>query len=335
MTRIVNDKIREKYSKMVDHRTKLLSGLSSPEMTDEMRDQFLAVLGNSGLTDLMEEFLARVIETGTKVGIIGEHNTNLVTIMTGKAYSGVYDQIKSREDSPIMCAVLEVVKADTKVIREVSPNDKVHFELDKFMNGEILVVVHNMTRCFDCGQHVVHTISVVGDTVIIETISKKPECYDDVDYTFDIKFKAGEEVYFGDWVGGPDSPCSISLNDAKGLHDHTMFYAEHDIGYIFTGNSCPSLWINDEKTNIIIGTPADWRDDDWEIIPEKTAGYTKLGSICTDLWACCFSTERVISKFEDNQLDRGEPLIKLDKDTTFRVTVNVNRVPTFGSIELI
>ena len=335
MTRIVSYKLREKYSKMVDHRTKLLDGLTNPEMTDEMRNQFLAVLGNSGLTDVMEEFIARVIETGTNVHVIGEHKTNLITIMTGKAYSGIYDRIKERKDSPIMCAVLDVVKADADVSSKVSPDNKVHFELDKFLNGEIVVVVSNMTKCFDCGQHVIHVISMSGDTVIIEAVANSPECYDDVDYTFDIKFKAGEEVYFGDWVGGPDSPCSISLNDAKGLRDHTMFYAEHDIGYIFTGNSCPALWINDEKTNIIIGTPADWRDDDWEIIPEKTVGYTKLGSVCTDLWACCFSTERVISKFEDNQLDRGEPLIKLDKDTTFRVTVNVNRESTFGSIELI
>lgn len=327
MIRIVSDKLRENYSAMVDHRTKLLAGLANPEMTDEMREQFLAVLGNSGLSDVMEEFLACVVESGTNVHIIGEHKTNLATIMSGKAYHLTYDRIKSREDSLIMCAFLDATEADS--------DKKVHFEMDRFLAGEIVVSVNDTSKCFDCGQHITHVIAVGGNTVIIEAVSKDPECYDDVDYTFDIKFKAGEEVYFGDWVGGPDSPCSISLNDAKGLRDHTMFYAEHDIGYIFTGNSCPSLWINDEKTNIIIGTPADWRDDDWEIIPEKTAGYTKLGSICTDLWACCFSTERVISKFEDNQLDRGEPLIKLDKDTTFRVTVNVNREPTFGSIELI
>lgn len=334
MKSILSKVFTNAYAGMVTYREKLLKDLDSPTVTEEMRGDFLRVLGNQGLTPAIEEFLACVIESGTKVVVDGDHHTNFVTIMTGKAYEGIYDRIKKREDSPIMCARLEVVKND------VNFDTQEHFDLDKFLNGDQAIAIHDMARCFECGQYVVNHISVVDDTLVITSVTESPECYKDVDYTFDIKFNTGEKVYFGDWVGGPDSPCSISLNNAKGMRDNTMFYAEHDVGYIFTGNSCPSLWIDKGRTKILVGTPRDWRDDDWEIIPEKVEGYEKLGSICTDLWACCFSTERVISKFDNQQIDRGEPLLALGKDTTFRVTVHPrgfsgDGVAEFATIELI
>jgi hypothetical protein len=134
--------------------------------------------------------------------------------------------------------------------------------------------------CYGCGQDIPLTFN--GDTVKAGTRCKFPDGMGPINVT--ISVPSGKLV-FVNYFDGVDVPNSkdVGLGPA-GLRDETRHYAKHNIAYAACGNSCPSVWLNAKKDKIIVGNVIYDEKDDKKVI-DGFEGYTRVGGVCTDLWA--------------------------------------------------
>jgi hypothetical protein len=184
--------------------------------------------------------------------------------------------------------------------------------LDALKNGTD-VTVYSGVKCYDCND----TIDYVINRNVVKIVGHNGNCKSNKFHKFRVRFPSGRVV-------ADDSLAHITreLNESKvleriNLNDglsaevkYNDLAASRNISYIFLGNTCPTLYINKDKTSLQAGKL------------KNQKGLTKCGSICTDLW---WSTV----------MDEGEYLKHLrDKGISEEEIKEIFEFWTFNSFEI-
>lgn len=217
---------------------------------------------------------------------------------------------------------------------ENTVNHDVGFDIQRFVRGEICITATQ--TCEMCGASTLLVYEFRDGQFYAHTKSPTNECYDADPFTVEFQYEAGDEILFGDWLGGYAIKQDYSLSDCLIEHElDTRKYADLNIGHQYVGNSCPSVYKKGNR--IYIGRHPDVGtidDEDDEFIVHE--GVERLGYICTDLWAVTFATKRDIQNVVAKAAERGIELdddtgdqfgrstftYKTDKDITFKMTIS-------------
>lgn len=212
------------------------------------------------------------------------------------------------------------------------------FSFVDFLAGKCMFLVNERMPCSKCGEYNIMTTVVVDPTEKVikfgtRQASGKP-CYQTHDYQVSVEFKAGETVYFGDWLGGCSRNTGASLNSDKGLEDESRFYEQFGILKVQVGNSCPTVYHDIKENRIYIGCPAGMthlnEDEERVVKPEYAEQLVELGYICTDMWATCIASSAAIDRCiaydekdtrSEKQLYRATIEMVMEEDTRFDMTV--------------
>lgn len=296
---------------LTDKISSTLAKLKDIEALDPEDRFFLRV---HGLTDLLNNLLHSVFLSNVPFRVEGQHDNRLINSMKLR---------NSDDDDWRKKRVIDGTSRFVDSFQSLRIKDGGSFDFEKFYKGEQVFFLDKSwdNICYNCGEKFSTEIfwDVESGELVIKT--EDSECFDiTVDHSFDLYFKAGDEILFGDWVGGPhDSGSYLDLNSEKGLYENSLFYSKHNIGYVQVGNSCPSVYRDGDL--IYIGIPKGKKSSDLE----------KLGFICTDLWATSFSTARDIdascegldpSCCTSSANGRGDVFLTLEKDTKFEVSIH-------------
>jgi hypothetical protein len=73
----------------------------------------------------------------------------------------------------------------------------------------------------------------------------------------------------------------FDVNRTVGIIKTMEFYAKQGMLHGFVGNSCPGVYLSEERGEIHIGCDYD-SENDTEILPDDT--FKSVASVCTDLW---------------------------------------------------
>lgn len=140
--------------------------------------------------------------------------------------------------------------------------------------------------CHCCAKR--YSLKADLDTFIMEPLSidpfktcAMPEGISNQKYTFNVK--SGKLIFandfrslfkennFSEWSLNKTGQVQ-TVNTGYGSTLHTQYQMERGVIFICTGNSSPSVQINNDKNSIVIAC-------------EEKEGYKLAESICTDLWA--------------------------------------------------
>lgn len=144
----------------------------------------------------------------------------------------------------------------------------------------------------------------------------------ELDYKLQLDIPS-QKIVFTNYFRGildDDKYKDHSLNSYKGMVEHAKAYEKDNIGYVFVGNTSPSIFINKEKDNIVAGNfyvleeydgykkDNELEDffDNYDISKEEIQnlekqlnGFKEKGKVCTDLWAITFMDyDQFISKLK-------------------------------------
>lgn len=190
--------------------------------------------------------------------------------------------------------------------------DVVDFDIQRFVDGEIGIVAINKS-CTMCGERMILVYQFRDGQFFAHAVSHATTCYDAKPFTVELHYDAGDEILFGDWLGGYSIKEDYSLSDALIEFElDTRKYAKLNIGHLYVGNSCPSVYKKGNRLYIgrhpDVGVVDD--EDCCEFIVHE--GVERLGYVCTDLWAVTFATKRDIQNVTTKAAEHG---IELDNDT--------------------
>lgn len=153
------------------------------------------------------------------------------------------------------------------------------------------------SRCNDCGEQLFLTVS--GNKI---HIAGDHQCKSNRYYTIDIDFPTGEVVY-------DDMPDRLSeveglrnrnfdVNGIKGKRLCSEHYAKYNMLHMFVGNTCPSVCFSYDTNQFMIGCNVSCDEDSGDEIDNPLfAGFTDVGSICTDLWWTTLIDKSFYDKF--------------------------------------
>lgn len=111
------------------------------------------------------------------------------------------------------------------------------------------------------------------------------DCYEEREIRVEINVPSGKLMLvdwpmFGNEMLGHLDERKFSLNSQKGTDTRSLAYASENVLHFYVGNTCPSIYYN--NNTVCIGV-AEILDDDDDEIPLITNG-EYVGHVCTDLW---------------------------------------------------
>lgn len=133
----------------------------------------------------------------------------------------------------------------------------------------------------------------------------------ELDYKLELEIPS-KKIVFTNYFRGildDDKYKDFSLNSYKGMVEHAKAYEKDNIGYVFVGNGSPSIFIDENKKNIIAGNfyvleeyegykedneledffeNYDISKEEIEKLEKELNGFEEQGYVCTDLWAVTF-----------------------------------------------
>jgi hypothetical protein len=130
---------------------------------------------------------------------------------------------------------------------------------------------HSMSQCSDCREYV--DLETDGVVVYATTTCECPPKGTPIE--FELNVPSGELVYADDLRHAFDILGEYDINARLGLIKKTRAMAKIGCAHAFVGNSCPTVYRNDENTL----TVAYFSDD-----RELSSLWEEVGSITTDLW---------------------------------------------------
>lgn len=185
-----------------------------------------------------------------------------------------------------------------------------HLEQDEVITGS----VDTSEVCFGCGQRLGWVLT--GDKLQLRNYYRdnpearfggeffnhptdyrcpwetvKPFCYD-----INVNSKLVFVNFFRFSEDAPDGKKYLneySLNYTQGRYNITKYKSAHNVAYGQMTNTSVGVYVNDEKTSVIIGPawhPAEYEefetDEEWEKAISKPLfeGYKMVGTICLDVW---------------------------------------------------
>lgn len=182
------------------------------------------------------------------------------------------------------------------------------------LNDEELFMVSDATNCSKCNCYVSYAFDMkelkikgVDNFQKLEPCSIKKE----IEYKLNLNIPSGKIVFTNYFRGllDDDKYRDNSLGTYKGLIAHARDYEKDNIGYMYVGNSSPSIYIDEKKKNIIAANYYvleeydGYKEDNaleeffenYEItkselkkIQKKLNGFTEIGRVSTSLWAVTF-----------------------------------------------
>lgn len=154
--------------------------------------------------------------------------------------------------------------------------------------------------CSDCGERFKVYLDLETLTLTLEVDEDFTECEIRKDYSFDLNFPSSKIAFCNYFRGilddkkyevGPEGQF-LNINYFKDEKMHTLNYASDNIGYVFVGNTSPTIHSRDDA--LVAGM-------------YEPEGYLEHGNVCTDLWAVNFMDYSQLQKIlADKGIDEKE-----------------------------
>lgn len=254
----------------------------------------------------------------------------------------IYDREHVEADTWYMQRRIDEIMTDNKrlqfvddwprvVVRDGSP---ARFNIDEFIAGDQMIL-GSIATCHMCGQEKTSAFQFKDGVFRVHSLSSHKQCYDANPFEVELHYNAGDTILFGDWLGGASIDSESHMYDALiGQELTTRDYASVSTGHLFVGNTSPYVYKLGNR--IYIGEhPELGAYDPEEGEVDLVEGATKLGYVCTDLWAVTFATEQstidrerlcqekgfAIDRETGLQFGRSTFSYTVDADATFKMTV--------------
>lgn len=158
-------------------------------------------------------------------------------------------------------------------------------KIDEILTFDFKRINYEHFSCEKCGSYVYYIFDFNNLEMKLNNSPRNKPCSIDKkeEYKFNLKVPSKKLVfanYFSE-ILDEDKYDKISINCYKGIVDHANAYASDNIGYMFVGNTCPSVFLKSDKTEIKVGN----FDEDYK---NEIEDFSEINSVCTDLWAVCF-----------------------------------------------
>lgn len=188
-------------------------------------------------------------------------------------------------------------------------------------------------HCSGCGVHLNLSYHNGVFTNYVRALKDKPQCkpcgYDkDTMDTFSVSLNvaSGKLVVANDFRSlfkeeNKESDNYIieksgyynSINSDLGKKLNTEYYASKKMIYVYAGNSCPSIFYNKNKQEIVFKREYHYNSETDEETSNCLEGETLLGYVCTDLWAVqCMDYNDLAERCQQNNVWIENILKKLD-----------------------
>lgn len=138
-------------------------------------------------------------------------------------------------------------------------------------------------RCHACNEYL--TMVINYDQMAVVPLVKKPDCplaNAPTNIVIDLKSPSGKLVFLNDprqfLKIERDNRYAVSINSTLGCIQETEFYASHNVGFFFVGNSSPHIF---QKDNELVLCSYYDDDEDENLVSDE---HVELGYVCTDLW---------------------------------------------------
>lgn len=138
--------------------------------------------------------------------------------------------------------------------------------------------IHSL-GCFDCGENL--NVMFDGENFKVEESCEYPEGHPE--YGPEINIPTGE-IALADSLLHHPKLCTDGTAEGAGIKwekSGVMNAGALNIGHGYCGNSCPGVWVRQDKNEVLIASST-WDEDSDE--PNPIEGYDRVGAICTDLW---------------------------------------------------
>lgn len=152
-----------------------------------------------------------------------------------------------------------------------------------FSYGNHKIEFQSSQRCPACNEYISMIINY--DQMAVVPLVKKQDCplaNAPTNIVITLKSPSGKLVFLNDprkfLKIERDNRYAVSINSTLGCIQETEFYASHNVGFFFVGNSSPHIFQNDNDIVIC----SDYDDD--EEVSLVSSDYAEVGYICTDLW---------------------------------------------------
>ncbi len=196
----------------------------------------------------------------------------------------------------------------------LSNEEKLNETLDEHYEDVDDSFIVNCTNCSKCDCFLNYAFDL--KTLSIKTVPyinevKNCEIEKEIDFSIELEIPSKKIVFTNYFRGilNKDRYSNFSINNYKGLVEHTRAYEKDNIGYIQVGNRSPHIYINKDKNEIIAGNyyfleeyneyKKDGEEEsffeNYDVTKEKLEsalnklkGFKEKGYISTDLWATTF-----------------------------------------------
>lgn len=202
-------------------------------------------------------------------------------------------------------------------------------KFDKFKKGEISISSSHYC-CSECGEHFVYVLNMNGmkpmkfkrlggasDELEYAPCVKVPKTY-----SFEIAFPTGEIICDD---GLPYSReifeeiYDYNINSSKGIYDTIIDFAKNNILHVFVGNTCPSVWLKEDK--LAIGNMYEeeecncgadhYKDCNCDYKQAVPLDGEEISSICTDLWWASMVDVQIYKEILIKEFGEEEAIDKL------------------------
>ena len=312
--------------------------IENPTYSESGRIVLNFVDAKLGVDRFIPALIGKLVKHNIPMNFIGEHKTMLQAIVDPT--DNLYNEYRTKycrqellkngfEQNDIVGNwFFTVDNADFTHIPKV-----VDLDVDKLYNGDICVMCAK--RCYDCNSKLNYIYKFVDGVFTLQTIGEH-ECYHGHPFNVELNFKAGDQVMFGDWLGGSMIKQANYLVNSSfhGEELNTRAYDDYNIGSMYVGNSCPGVYKLGNR--IYIGRHPDIireTTDESDVLKDDV---TFLGSVITDRWSVIIATaddirnmptlavgreDITVGESSGEQFDRASFHFVPETDVTFKMTV--------------